>query len=272
MRSKRAFTILEMVVVLLVISFLAGATVVSSALIRSNELTNAMSDVGRYTAAINNFRTKYKAMPGDMYQAHLLWGLVSGCSEGYGKPGEVCYGDGNGRVCESLPGGTPIAVQLTMFAEATQEWIELANAGFIEGSYIYIPMQNGITGTSKIGLTYPKTARVGTSFAFYYATCPIINGGLYGDTSPYETHWLVLGSQNGFVGQISDAAVTGEEAFSIDKKTDDGLPGTGKIRGNRNNSGARWGKTACQTADVSTALYDRTPSTPNCFMMFALPE
>lgn len=254
------YTLVEMSIVLVIIAALAGAILMGQTLFRAADLNSVVSDAARYTAAFTDFRDKYTALPGDMPTAQSFWGTpLGGCPEGVGSGTEVCNGNGDGLVCAA---GTASNI-----AELRSQWIELANAGFISGSYRYRP---ATTGTWQAGENTPVSALNQGTFQFYFATCPL-GDGLYPSVPPYAIHWLSFGRLNPAAG-IFLPLLKGEEAMNIDRKMDNGMPGTGTIRASRNAT-AGGNTPACQTSAVpDTAEYSLTGTDPVCYLMFALTQ
>ncbi len=258
---NRGFSLLEMSMVLIVIGLLAGSIFVGQALIRSSHLHAALSDAAKYTTAVMDFHDKYMALPGDMSTAQNYWGTpAGGCPEGNGTGNEVCNGNGDGLVC----GGAGAA----NIAELRSEWIELANAGFISSSYRYTAASSGIFDVS---MNTPSTEMQNATFQFFFATCPL-GDGLYTASAPYNIHWLAFGRLVPASG-ILMPVMTGAEAMNLDKKADNGLPGTGSIRGPR--TATAGGNTpSCQTSAVpDTAQYNLALGDINtCYLIFAMPN
>jgi prepilin-type N-terminal cleavage/methylation domain-containing protein len=257
---QKGFTIVELAIVLVVIGAIMGSIFVGQSLIRSSHLNSVVVDVTRYTQAFTDFRDKYQALPGDFANAQAFWGVPSGgCPEGNGTGNEVCNGNGDGHVCD--------VNNAANVAELKSAWIELANAGFIPGSYRYTAASSGAW---EIGLNLPPSAITLGSFQFYYATC-LLGDGLYSTETPYNIHWLSFGgviSNTGVLGPI----LTGAEAFALDTKLDNGMPGTGTVRGGRN--ATVYGFTPnCQTSTVAASAEYNQGTTDNvCFMIFALTQ
>src|SRR5690348_3505636 len=68
--SRRAgFTILEMSLVLILIGLIVGGVVAGQEMVKSAKLRSQVSQLEQYGAAVNTFRTKYNAWPGDLGSA-----------------------------------------------------------------------------------------------------------------------------------------------------------------------------------------------------------
>jgi prepilin-type N-terminal cleavage/methylation domain-containing protein len=219
MRSKKGFTLVEMSVVVLVIGLLIGAVIVGQSMVRSAQLQGAIADVDIYKKAIQAFKDKYNYLPGDLPTAEAIWGGETNCPRGpvyTNAPRAItCNGDGNG-IIEGL--------------ESLRSWQQLANSELISGAYnglssgnINMPFARVV---SDLDVNVPKSSIKTGGFNFFYQaplddSTALFFAGEYG-------HVLVLGSpidQKISAGSI----ITPVDALSVDKKIDDGLPGSGII-------------------------------------------
>lgn len=258
MRRIQGFTLIEMAMVLLIVALLIAAIFVGQSLIRSSHLTSVVSDTSRYMNAISSFHDKYLAMPGDFANAEAYWGApAAGCPDNAGSGTQVCNGNGDGQVCT--------ANTLANVAELHSEWVELANAELINGSFTYTAASSG---DFRVGINTPASAIGDAGFLFFYATC-LPGDALYTTSAPYNVHWLNFGVMTNS-GPLKPA-LTGQEALNIDKKMDDGMPGMGVVRGGRN--GTVYGYSpSCQVTATDTAGYSLATNDDVCTMLFALPN
>lgn len=259
--KKSGFTLVEMSMVLVIISFLIGAMFVGQSLIRSSHLNATLSDVIKYSSAFNDFADKYKALPGDFANAQASWGAPSGgCPEGTGAGYEVCNGNGDGNICN--------ASNAANVAELHSEWIELANAQLIPGSYHYLPATGG---GYAIGTNVPMTPIGNATFQFFFATCPL-GDMLYSTVSPYAVHWLALGALTPTGTGVYRPVLSGEDAQSMDVKADDGRPGYGKIRASRNGTAGGYTPNCQTTNSPDTAAYNQSTTDMTCTLLFQLSQ
>lgn len=71
------FTLVEMSIVLVIIGLLVGGILVARGLIKAAELRATLSQVNQITAAVNTFKLRYNALPGDLTIADVTaWGFV----------------------------------------------------------------------------------------------------------------------------------------------------------------------------------------------------
>lgn len=140
--NEQAFSLVELSIVLVILGLLAGGVLSGRALIRAAEIKSVGTQYERYHVALNSFRDKYMALPGDMPNATQFWGrmaatadCVTNSSAAVNASKGVCDGNGDGN-----PDGTGAAGKSE---EALQFWRELANAGLIEGTYTGVAGSNG---------------------------------------------------------------------------------------------------------------------------------
>ena len=227
-RSLAAFSLVELSIVLVILGLLTGGILAGQSLIRAAELRSISTDYGKYMTAVRSFRDKYFAIPGDMTNATAFWGSLGGtgadatCQAIAATGTATCNGDGDGSLLSSLGGTT---------YEAARFWQHLANAGLIEGSFTGVYTTPPVPGTnmpqSKISGTY-FYARAGLGYT------------TEGGSTAYAGDTLHLPGDMGknmfqFTNTIGSPSTAGsyplkpEEAWNIDTKLDDGLPGSGAV-------------------------------------------
>ena len=129
LRSQSAFSLVELSIVLVILGLLTGGIVGGQSLIRAAELRSISTDLSSYQTAINMFKDKYFAMPGDMPNALLFWpaDTNANCTNGTGTDQtpklQTCNGNGNGHI------------DGTQNDEAWRVWQHLSNAGLIAGQF-----------------------------------------------------------------------------------------------------------------------------------------
>jgi prepilin-type N-terminal cleavage/methylation domain-containing protein len=256
----RGFSLVEISIVLVILGLLTGGILAGQSLIRASELRAVTSEYQRYSTAVNTFRDKYFAVPGDFNAATKFWGRLNGnadcvtnSSAAVASPG-ACDGDGGGTL------GSPAAASQS--GERFQFWRQLANAGLIDGTY------TGLAGTGAggrhavIGTNVPRSklgnAGWSTTYVANYA----------GDGSAYAFDYQ---NSFNFGGQLTTietlaAAIKPEEAWNIDTKLDDGRPAYGKMMIYYwNNACATGGAT---NADLANSVYNLTNNTIACAVYF----
>jgi prepilin-type N-terminal cleavage/methylation domain-containing protein len=66
MHGKCGFTLIEMSLVLVIIALIVGGILVGQDLIKAAEARAQISQIEKYNSAVNTFRAKFQAIPGDM--------------------------------------------------------------------------------------------------------------------------------------------------------------------------------------------------------------
>ncbi len=243
--SEKAFSLVELSIVLVILGLLTGGILAGQSLIRAAELRSVATEANRYSTAVYTFRDKYFALPGDMRNAVKFWTEQAGGTDdgtdatcealGYANPATgtaTCNGDGDGDVD---------------WLEAWRAWQHLANAGLVEGSFTGVQGEASDVSFGAAGENIPA-ARVNSTVGWTLRNV----GSQDGTSGPFAGEYgnpFYLGAGNG----VDEGNFTiPEEVWGIDTKMDDGKPGYGKVRVYNNSS-----RTNCATTDdPATAEYD----------------
>lgn len=257
--TRHGFSLVELSIVLVILGLLTGGILGGQALIKAAQLRSVATDYSQYQVAINTFRSKYFALPGDMNNATRFWGRADNGSfsgqcaspasnEGTGT--QTCNGDGGGDINTNT--------------EVFRFWQHLANAGLINGNFTGVAGSGG-SEHHIIGENCPA-AKYGDGTGWGVRT---VLDNFTGTGSLWEQYpsgnLMRLGREmtNSFLGS---SAFTPEDAWNIDMKADDGKPGQGII----------WSRTwqDCTTATAGdendTAEYNLTSDSQNCMLFFFL--
>ncbi len=256
------FSLLEMSVVLIIVGLIVGGVTVNREMIRAAELRRVLKDADTYKAAINTFRDKYLALPGDMSNATSFWGKDNtACPADSGAVAEpgTCNGDGDGHII--LSGSAPF------ISEGTAVWNQLALAGIIEGTY------DLDWGAGAYPETHaPVSALSESSYAVdYYGT---LSGATWWYDGDYG-HVIRFGIPNNNGGTFCPSCFDANPHFNpqdtwrLDTKTDDGLPGTGNIRAAKNDELPATCTSSINAANTFTATYQVDVNTL-CLVIFLL--
>jgi prepilin-type N-terminal cleavage/methylation domain-containing protein len=255
-RDTAGFTLVEMAIVIVIIGLLIGSIIVARSLIRSSELQTVLRDVNKYEAAVQNFQTKYRQLPGDFDRATALWGAadanpancITARSSG---TTQTCNGNNDGQIFNIMTG--------TNAYESFRAWQHLANEGLIQGGFSGVSYTNG-SGSDYymfVGDNIPQSSVPRAGFSLFFlggqdGSVSVIFPGNYG-------HVLLLGGNNP-PHQADYAVLTPREAQMLDTKADDGKPGSGIILPE---------VTSCvTTTDPTTAAYAITTSDILCSLFF----
>lgn len=253
-RSSSAFSLVELAIVLVILGLLVGGVLSGRSLIRASELRSVTSEYQRYVAAINTFRDKYFALPGDLNNAASIW---TGASNG----------NGNGHIDGDIVAATN---------ETSHFWAQLALAGLIEGSYTAGSWDAVVPGTTNPAAKLP-TASWNIRWLGVVPTDDNVCGasGL-GQNVCYEGNYgnaFFFTSETDFRYPWSGPVLRAEEAWNIDTKMDDGKPMTGSLlayesQGDASPNGCG-NLSQSTTATLSTVAYDLANTSGNaCSLIF----
>jgi prepilin-type N-terminal cleavage/methylation domain-containing protein len=247
--SRSGFTLLEISIVLVIIGLLVGGILTGRDLIKAAELSATISQIQKYNTGVNTFRLKYGYLPGDIPDPQAS-------SFGFQARGTLAgQGDSNGFI-EGY--GSNVFGTDCGFYEGTGEdavfWVDLSTAGLIDGGFN--------TASSHTLLAATLTATSTPSLSAYFPAAKLGQGnyvyvwaGGYADSSAGNCN---KGDGNNYFGLSPFSSITtnGEpyatatslsvqQAYSIDKKIDDGLPQSGNVMAMYvNNNTPAWGSVA----------------------------
>jgi prepilin-type N-terminal cleavage/methylation domain-containing protein len=213
----RGFSLVELSIVMVILGLLVGGVLSGQSLIRAAELRAISTEYSRYYTAVQAFKDKYFAVPGDMSNAQSFWGVAHAtaatCNTTPSTSALTCNGDGNGRINNSMGSN-----------EQFRFWQHLANAGLIEGNY------NGVQGAggsdeAVIGTNVPRSKLSNAGWSIYYSANDPGNADVFANDFQ---NFFTFG---GFVatGYTGNRVLKPEEAWNIDTKVDDGKPGMGRV-------------------------------------------
>lgn len=247
---QRGFSLVELSIVLVILGLLTGGILAGQSLIRAAELRAVSTEAARWTAAAQTFRDKYFALPGDMTNATSFWGDqatgVDACASAAtpdGTPG-TCNGNGNGQV--------------RIGAESHRFWQHLNLAGLIEGSYTGIRGSGGANHCN-VGTNCPRSKLSNGGWGVDYLGNYVGDAGFY---AGFYNNTLIFGAQSASE-YPTVAVIKPEEAWNIDTKMDDGVPGRGRVLGVRYTTCAN----ATSATDYSPGYY-LTSSAVGCGLAF----
>jgi prepilin-type N-terminal cleavage/methylation domain-containing protein len=233
---EQGFTLIELSIVLVIIGLIVGGILVGQDLIKAAQLRATITQLERYDAAVNTFRTKYNGLPGDLLNCTNFFAAAS-CDTNTATAGNNKIDDFAGTAAGPilLSGevaaffrhlylaseiGDPITDTTSISAEAATVFGSAFPAAK-NGSGNYI-----IAYTGGSALTYPGMAGV----------------NLYRITGIASVSAAAVPT---FVNALSPL-----EAFNIDSKKDDGLMNSGIVQGTDMVAGANFNV----AADAATAF------------------
>ena len=236
--KQNGFTLIELSIVLVIIALIVGGMIVGKELLRNSEVKSVIGEYSNYVQAIANFRDKYQAMPGDFATATSVF---SGTTNG----------DGNGLIMVNISG--------TRLDEQFLAWQHLYKSEFIKGSYSGSAGSNGARDRV-VGTNIPASQLSGAGWGLISVTLTDIAGGYTEipytapDIPPNHVLWVGGRSVSGAVDS-QKPLLSPSEAYDIDKKVDDGLPGNGKVIAQANGTTGTCSSSATAYNITATDLY-----------------
>ncbi len=194
---RAGFTMIEMSVVLMIIALIIGGVMVGQEMAHSAEINSLVSDVNRIKTGISTFQFKYDALPGDMINATDYWpATANGNGDLYVNSGTSNYWTDN--------------------SEMYRAWQQLGLSGMLPGNY------SGVSNS-----------------ATDVASAVAINGNVMGNR--LDGFYLIVKNQDTFHdgnmigmwgGNPTLSLLSPTDSQTVDRKLDDGRPGTGKVTTN----------------------------------------
>ncbi len=262
-RSCRAFTLVELSMVLVVIALLTGGIIGMRTYTRNAEISTMFNEAKLLINAFNQFQTRYGAPPGDYATASDAWNAASD-------------GDGNGLIradALNAPNGNRV--------ELFYSFEHLALAGFIQGVYTGATVGGGGTYDAQIGTNVAGSRKERYAFLFDNPdyddgtpdgfilntnTHPIFFEGQYSNSLRVAGHNNVQGDSAGEAGLPDTGFLTPTQMLNLDEKYDDGYPGKGSVVTPR-----LAGLADCATTnDPTTAVYDTAKTDKTCWFLIKI--
>jgi prepilin-type N-terminal cleavage/methylation domain-containing protein len=190
---QKGFTLVEIAIVLVIIGLLLGGILKGQEMITQAKIKNVMADFSGISAAYHGYQDRYRAIPGDDFNADTRWTTAPAAGRG----------DGNGIVAGAYNVACPLN-PATADPESCKFWDHLRRAGFVAGNGGQQPF-NALTGMLGV--------QTGD-----------------GATPPVAT--MLDAGGPGFVGLIMCSAnLPDKVAIAVDTQMDDGIAGKGTVRG-----------------------------------------
>jgi prepilin-type N-terminal cleavage/methylation domain-containing protein len=188
--TEAGFTLVEIAIVLVIIGLLLGGILKGQEMITQAKIKNIINDFNGVTVAVTSYQDRYRAIPGDDQNATTRWTTQAPAS---GNGNGIIAGLYNANDTTGTGGAPPAAAESNLF------WQHLRIAGFVPGL---------TTGTGS-GTPPPNAA-----------------GGIIGVESG------VVGTSGlGFTSTIICFSNLPEKiASAVDGQADDGKPGSGQVR------------------------------------------
>lgn len=234
LHKEQGFSLVELAVVLAIIGLLVGGVMVGKSQIDAGRVNRVGVEAQQYLNAIDQFRSRFRGLPGDLLNATQYWGAAT-CPNGAGSGSQTCNGNGDKII--------------DYWNETYRAWQQLKNAELVTGNYTGRYTTVGGRGVGVPGINIPAGPIANSGWTLMALNTKSHGEWGYSNGSNISINWLVFG-----LTQPSDYAngvvLTSEEAKSLDEKYDDGMPASGRI----------WtgpaGTCSTNATDTTTARYN----------------
>jgi prepilin-type N-terminal cleavage/methylation domain-containing protein len=225
--NSAGFTLIELSIVLVIIGLIVGGVLVGRDLIHAASVRSQVGQIDKYNSAVNTFRAKYNAVPGDMIPAlAAIYGFPQ-LNNTSGAQGE---GDGNGIIedgdtinLNNCAGGN----NQNMFnGEIPTFWRHLSDANLVDGQF-------GTTGNAALRTATCQITGIVTNISQSIPAAKIGRGIFVTIISGRGTNYYALYAINKIDGSgfyfMNSTGLSPIEGQNIDSKIDDGQPETGRV-------------------------------------------
>jgi hypothetical protein len=240
--------------VLVIIGLIVGGVLTGQSLISAAEVRAQITQIEKYQTAVNTFRSKFNAIPGDMPGATASqFGFIVGTS---------CNGQTGGRDGNGLLEGINPWPLIQTDGEPALFWQDLSSS--VAGNLIDVVIPNSGGAILSCWSSVPSVPI--TIVGDYLPVARIGKGNFIYTYQSSGQNWYGLSSitsiTSGFT--ISQATIPVFQSYNIDIKIDDGLPTTGSVQTNYINSNLTVLQHAPNTSTsggTSSSCYDTTTGT-----------
>jgi prepilin-type N-terminal cleavage/methylation domain-containing protein len=210
-QASRGFTLIEMSIVLVIIGLIIGGILKGQEIIASAREKAVINQINAVRAAQNTYFDRYRSLPGDDPAAKER------------LDARVEDGNGNGVVGTSYSGTSSLVGATTQNAgENLQYFNALIAANLLNGGEV-VAGSTALT-VFAVGSPLPASPITGAGLGVVYGTH---DGDGTTTTTKKTAHWLEVYKTPG----TPAPALSPRQMANIDAQIDDGLPGTGGVRG-----------------------------------------
>jgi len=247
-QNQRGFTLIEMSIVLVIIGLIIGGILKGQELIESSRQKNLISQVDRLKAGTTTFVDRFKGLPGDFSRTALLQNSTL-----------LDPGNDSGTI-----GTTEVnaAGLITLENQITDENVQYFNmllaAGLGSAGSMSTSDPACFSGLCNSASPLPPGPFPQSGLSIKYGT----HEGTTAQGNSKQAHWLVLSrfDDGALTGGLTDGVLSGERAFQVDNKYDDGNANAGNIRSLRLDA-------SCGSA---TTDYSQASTPVACHLIFSV--
>lgn len=193
LHMKRGFTLVELSIVLVIIGLLVGGILVAQSMIQTTKIQSGVRQIQQFDVAMQNFQTKYNALPGDA---------------------RVFGGDGDGRIGDETDNATVLT------GESPNFWPNMQASGFDPSGKVYSSTFTGIYGST--GTVNGPVMKFNDKIGVAVYSC--------GTTAVHNCYNMA--DWSAVITEVAEASpkVRVVDLIAIDQKIDDGKPAAGSMQ------------------------------------------
>lgn len=205
--KSRGYTIVEITIVMVIIALIVAIVLTGQSMLKSSKATAIITEINKYTGAVQTFYETYQCLPGDCGNAtEILGALVNGNDDG--RIEDFSATDG--------------------LFEGEQAWYQLVLAKMIEAPITPLGFFQCYLGTiSNIDNMGPSKIE-GLGYYFHYFD-NFLGAGAKNYIGIAMTPGI-NGCPSFFGAPYYDSGIPPDTSYSIDRKVDDAEPWTGKVQ------------------------------------------
>ena len=209
-KSIKGFTLVELSIVLVIIGLIIGSVLVGQDLITAAQTRSQLRQFDEINTALNTFRLKYNALPGDYGQAVANIGVAADA----GAACTVCTGNGNSNSLLDDSDGATGGYGDLGDNEMLRFWHHLGVAGMLAGG------ASGDGTAATVGTTWPKSKIGNLGIVAFFSTISVPGGGQMN---------FYMGKTSGDLTNYG-TFLSPQQAQEIDQKIDNGMANSGSLR------------------------------------------
>lgn len=282
--TQKGFTLVELAIVMTIIGLLIGGVLKGQELMQNARVTSTVAQVKAYEAAVTTFRDKYDATPGDMTNANTRIPNCGTACNAASVTAPNLGGDGIvGLLNYAGTSGTnvPVFTTQTQTSLATPATAASTAAGFETNLFwVHLLLSDLIGGVTNNSINATAAGTTASAWGTTHPAAKIAGGFVVGFGNGVPTPGGTAVAGTGISGMMlamlsapttttaANMIVSGNQPLSatraaqIDRKMDDGKPGSGFVQ-------AYGTTTSCFTS--TTALtYAESITTNDCGLLFRI--
>lgn len=243
--SLKAFTLVELSIVIVIMGLLVAATMAGRELLSTSKLRAVIGEIEVYKVAVDGFKIQYESLPGDLPSTKAFWTTAQNGGVAVG------YGNNDGK----------LGVNSSDYTEPYYLWNHLTLSKLVPGTF------SGSSATyATIGTNVPASKYLqGLGFSIaYYPSGPWGYVDSLG-RAVIGNHLILAMQSTQAANYPSTSAFTPGDAQYIDSKIDDGTPDFGKVLG-----GVGVSSPGCTSGSGTSFVYDTTLAAIGCMLFISI--